>query len=605
MTITSGGRILDTDVEEVRRRSDLVQIASEYMQVRKAGRLYKALCPFHQEKTPSFSIDPAKGLYFCHGCQQGGDVISLVSKLESLSFVETIERLARRAGLELHYEQRSPAERQAHKRRLRLVDAHRAAMELYHRELLSSDEAAEARDYLKGRTIHKEQAERFSIGYSPNKWDWLVSRLRKRGFVDQEMVDAGLASKTQDGRVVDRFRGRVMFPIFEVTGDPVAFGARRLREDDEGPKYLNSAESPIYKKGQVLYALNWAKGEIVKTGRALVCEGYTDVIALQMAGLGDAVATCGTALGLEHLRTLQRFTKDVRLSLDSDEAGLKAAERTYDQLIGDAQAMDLTLRVVQMPQGYDPADAVAKLGAEAVRELVDRAVPLLEIALRREVQRYTLGDPEVKERALAACLRILAKTDNRNTQDEYIRRLSDWVKIRDPNVLYVELAKVMETGVVPKATTQTVLRRSSAQVRLEREALKLALQFPAYAKAHVADTGPEFFSVPSHRAVWTEFAEGKDVGGAGSKIDEDARAVVTELSVQPVDGEVNDELVADIFLRLKEFVLTRQIEQVKTRLQALNPTTHEAEHWALYQELIELERAKRALNESESGEGDS
>ncbi|MGH7338536.1 MAG: DNA primase, partial [Myxococcota bacterium] len=343
------------------------------MQVKRAGRLFKALCPFHQEKTPSFSIDPAKSLYYCFGCSEGGDVISLVQKLENLSFVETVERIARRVGVDIHYEQLSAADRAAQKRRFRLIDAHRAAVEHYHAALLGSDQAADARTYLKGRGFDREVAQEFQIGFSLPRWDDLSRALLGKGFGEQELVDAGLASRTQEGGIVDRFRGRIMFPILDVTGDPVAFGARRLRDDDEGPKYLNSAESPIYAKAKVLYALSWAKNEIVKGGRALLVEGYTDVIALHRAGIKEAVATCGTALGLEHLRTLQRFTQHVVLSLDSDEAGGKAAERTYDQLIGDAQAMGLQVQVVLMSAGDDPADAVARDGAEAFRGLIDTA----------------------------------------------------------------------------------------------------------------------------------------------------------------------------------------------------------------------------------------
>lgn len=591
------GRIRDEDLEEVRRRSGIVEVASEYMQVRKAGRQYKALCPFHQEKTPSFMLDPAKGFYFCHGCSEGGDVITLVQKLENLSFVETVERLARRAGVELHYEQRSAADRNAYRRKMRLVDAHREAADLYHATLLDAAEAADARAYLKGRGFTREVAERFRVGFSPNRWDALVGHLKRKGFADQELIDAGLVAKTQDGRIVDRFRGRVMFPILDVTGDPVAFGARRLREDDDGPKYLNSAESPIYKKGHTLYALNWAKGEIVKAGRALIVEGYTDVIALHLAGIAEAVATCGTALGIDHLRNLQRFTQQVILSLDADEAGARAAERTYEQLIGDAQALGLALKVVRMPQGMDPADAVGTLGAERMRALADEAVPLLEFVLMREADRYNVGDPEVKARALSSGLAILGKTDSEVVRMEYARKLSDRIKV-DPNIIFVELDKV-RTGTTPRATTGTVLKRSSAQVRLEREALKIALQLPAYARPHLEDTGPEYFSVPAHRAIWTALAAGKEPSNLAGALDDDARKAYTELCVQPLEGDITDELAAGIFLRLKEWVLTRQIDALKARLQAINPTAHPDDHWSLYNELIELEKTKRSLTQGE------
>ena len=594
--MSAPGRIRDEDIDEVRRRAGIVDVAAEYMQVKRAGRQFKSLCPFHQEKTPSFMLDPVKGFYFCHGCSEGGDVISLVQRLENLSFAETIERLARRTGVELHYEQVSPSDRKAHKRRLRLIDAHREAVAFYHRALLEAPEAADARTYLKGRGIGREVAERFQVGFSPGGWDGLVKHLRSKGFSDDEMHGAGLAARTQDGRAIDRFRGRVMFPIFEVTGDPVAFGARRLRDEDDGPKYLNSAESPIYKKGQVLYALNWAKGTVVKAQRALIVEGYTDVIALHLAGLTEAIATCGTALGIDHLRTLQRFAQEVILSLDADEAGGKAAERTYDQMIGDAQALGLSLKVVLMPRGSDPADSVASLGAEGFRGLVDQAIPLLEFVLRREAQRYTVGDPEVRARALTAGLRILAKTEAEVVRMEYARRLSDWIKV-DANVIFVELEKVMRTGTTSRATTEPVLRRSSAQVRLEKEAIKIALQHPVLVKVHLEECGPGYFSVPAHRTLWTAIADGTDLDTFVSTLDEDARRAHTELSVQPPEGEVNERLAAEVFMRLKTFVISRQIDELKPRLQSLNPTSDPEGYAAMFAQLMDLERRKRRLSD--------
>jgi DNA primase len=591
----SEGRIRDADLEEVKKRSELVEVAGEYMQLRRAGRLYKGLCPFHQEKTPSFSIDPAKGLYFCFGCQEGGDVITLVSKIENLGFTEAVESLARRAGVDLQYERLTPGEASAKKRRLRLIDAHRDAIDLYHRLLLEDERASAARAYLAGRGFGREVAARYSMGFAPPAWDVLVTHLRDKGYGAEELVAAGLVSKTNDGRLVDRFRNRIMFPTFDVRGEPVAFGARRMEEGD-GPKYLNSSESPIYKKGAVLYGLNWARSAIVNAARAVVVEGYTDVIALQTAGIEEAVATCGTALGIDHLRGLQRFTQRVVLSLDSDEAGGKAAERMYDQLIGEAQGLGLSVQVLLMPRGSDPADTVVSEGAEAFGERVENAVPLLEFVLRREADRYRVGDPEVRARALAAGLRLLSKTDSEVVRMEYARRLSDWIKV-DANIIFVELERIMTTGTAPNVTTDVFIKRSTSQVRLEREALKLALQHPALVKAHVEETGANLFSVPAHRALWSVIVDGRDP--AAESMDEETRRAYTELSVQPVDGETTDRLVAEVFTRLKEFVLTRHIDDVKMRLQQINPVDDADGHNALFTELIDLERSKRALTEGD------
>ncbi|MGZ4144080.1 MAG: DNA primase [Actinomycetota bacterium] len=604
----SGGRIRDTDLEEVRRRANLIDVASEYMQVKRAGRLYKALCPFHAEKTPSLSLDPAKNLFHCFGCGEGGDTIRLIEKLENLTFIEAIERLARMTGVDLHYEQLSDADRAAQRRRARLIDAHREAAAYFHETLKRAPEAADARTYLlQKRGFTKETLEAFQVGFSLPKWDALVGHLRSKGFAEQEIVDAGLGARRQEGGLVDRFRGRVMFPIHGITGDPVAFGARRMGDDAEGPKYLNSAESPIYKKSHVLYALNRAKGEIVKSARGLIVEGYTDVIALHQAGITEAVATCGTALGLDHLRTLQRFTQDLTLSLDADEAGGAAAERTYDQMIGDAQQMGLTLRVVLMPRGDDPADSVAKLGPDGFRALVDGAVPLLEFVLRREADRYAVGDPEVQARALASGLRLLAKTQSRVVREEAVRRLSGWINV-DPNIIFVELEKIMRTGTAPKATTGQILRRSSGQVRLERDALRLALQQQRVVKAAMEELPPEVFSVPGHQRIWAALQKGTDPALLAESIeDEEARKIITQLSVEPIplDGELTDDaierLANAVFRRLKEYVLSRQIEQLTPQLQRLNPLENPREHDELFAKLLDLQRQKRELNEM--GEG--
>jgi len=606
--VRTAGRIRDADLEEVRRRANLIEVASEYMQVKRAGRLYKALCPFHAEKTPSFSLDPAKGLWHCFGCGEGGDTIRLIEKIENLSFVEAIERLAQMTGVDLQYERLSQADRAAHRRRARLVDAHREAATYYHDTLKRASEASDARTYLlQQRGFTKETLEEFQVGFSLPKWDALVNHLKGKGFSEQEIGDAGLGARRQDGGLVDRFRGRVMFPIHDLTGDPVAFGARKMGNED-GPKYLNSSESPIYKKSQVLYALNRAKGEIVKTARGLIVEGYTDVIALHQAGIQTAVATCGTALGLEHLRGLQRFTQDVVLSLDADEAGGLAAERTYDQMIGDAQQMGITLRVVVMPPGDDPADSVAKAGADGFLALVDGAIPLLEFVLKREADRYSVGDAEVQARALRSSLRLLAKTESSVVRNEAARRLSGWIGV-DPSIVFVELEKVMTTGITSRSTTGTILRRASGQVRREQDALRLALQQQRVVKARMEEVSTDFFSVPEHKVIWSALQKGTDPALLPETLeDEHARNIATQLAVEPIplDGELTDALIErnaiEVFSRLKEFVLSREIEQLTPQLQRLNPLESPKEHDELFAKLLELQRQKREL--TQMGEGD-
>lgn len=588
------GRIRDEDIEEVRRRASIVDIASEYMQVRRAGRLFKALCPFHNEKSPSLSIDPAKSLFHCFGCGEGGDVITLVRKIENLSFVEAIESLARRTGVQLRYEQMSAGDRKAFQRRMRLVDAHRIAADLYH-EIFMGPAGVDVREYWKGRGLNKQSAETWRIGLSVGARDVAVRDLTARGFSEQDVLDAGLALKQEGGGIVDRFRGRLMFPIFDLTGDPVAFGARRLEGD--GPKYLNSAESPIYKKAHLLYGLNRAKGDIVKGSRVLIVEGYTDVIALHQAGFAEAVATCGTALGEAHLDVLRRFTPNIVISLDPDEAGARAADRTFEELSQRVEPLGVDLRLLVMPPGQDPADSVVSLGADGFRERADGAIPLLEFVLRREADRYSVGTPEDQAKALAACVRLLAKTERQSLVDEYVRRLADWIHVDAP-IIYYELERMRKTGAPPRAIGEQVLKRSSGQVKIEKEVLKLAIQHAPMMKEHAGEIDAEHFSIPSHREIWAVLSNGDD---PESVLEDPARRVYFELAVQPPEGEVTERLVRDFFARLQGSVLGRRIEEKKARLQRLNPEATPEEYHSLFAELVDLEAAKRRLGEE--GEG--
>lgn len=587
------GRIRDEDLEEVRRKSALQEVAADYMQVRKAGRLFKARCPFHSEKTPSFSIDPAKGLYMCFGCQKGGDVFTLVMELEQLSFAEAVEALARRSGITLRYEQMSPADRRAATRRERLIEAHRAAAGFYHEALMGSG-GVEARDYLKGRGFKRESVERFQVGLSPYRRDDLARFLLKRGFSEAELVEAGLGTRTEGGRLVDRFRARIMFPIHDLTGNPVAFGARRLSDSGEGPKYLNSAESPVYKKGNVLYGLDRAKGEVVRAGSALVVEGYTDVIALHQAGVGEAVATCGTALGSEHFRLLTRFTQRMVLAFDSDDAGRAAAERAFEH----AQAAKADARVLVLPSGSDPAEFVMEKGGETFRALAAGAVPLIEFRLRREVERFDVEQPENRARALQAALPILATVQDEVVRTEYARRLSEWVRV-DANLLFVRLDQALRSGAVMRPPD---LKRLGAHVRCEREAIKLALQYPVDATEYAAAVDPEDFGHPAYRRIWELMRGGADAASlrASDDLDSRARSEVTALTMDPPEGvesaaPLPPRLAEEIFGRVKEFSLSRQIEVLKERLQRLNPEKDPGAYDALFKDLVALEGRKRRL----------
>ncbi|MGH2830999.1 MAG: DNA primase [Actinomycetota bacterium] len=588
------GRIADTDLEEVRRKSSIVDVAQQYMKVRQSGRLFKALCPFHSEKTPSFSMDPSKNVFFCHGCQKGGDVITLIRELESLDFVEAVENLARRAGITLHYEQLSAADRERSRARSRLIDAHKEAVGYYQAALMKSGEAKVAREYLAGRKLNKETIEHFRVGWSPSSWDSLVKHLRAKGFRDDELTAAGLALRTERGGLIDRFRGRVMFPIFDVTGDPRAFGARKLLESDDGPKYLNSAESPIYKKGTLLYALNWAKQEIVRSDVAIVVEGYTDVIALHQEGIPLAVATCGTALGAEHFQTLRRFTKTVVIALDADAAGRAAAERAVERAFLDAQGGDMDLRVLTLPEGKDPAEFATFHGGERFRTLLGDALPVVEFRLSSRLAGLDLSEPEVRARALRACLPVLAQISDQVVVRDYTK----WVAERcglDYDVVFMEVRKTLRGAAAPGPAG---LKQTSSHLSKEREALKLAVQFPDVVAEHIERLEPSDFSTRLHRLAWEHVRRG-DADPANANEDS-VRELFTRLAVEQIegvpDGEPGARLIEEIFTRLEEFALTRQINEVRKALEKINPVAEPDAYNALFKQLVDLEGSRRRLS---------
>ncbi len=587
------GRIADSDLEEVRQKANIVEIAQQYMKVKQAGRVFKALCPFHSEKTPSFSIDPAKGVYYCFGCSKGGDVIALVRELESTDFVETVELLARKTGITLHYEQLSSQDREKSKVRNRLIDAHREAVDFYHTALMKSAEAKKARDYLKERRLNVDTVARFKVGWSPSGWDNLTKHLKTKGFKDDDLTTSGLALRTERNSLIDRFRGRVMFPIFDVTGEPRAFGARQLLENDDGPKYLNTSETPIYKKGTFLYALNWAKAEIVKADVAILVEGYTDVLALHQEGIPLAVATCGTALGVEHFAALRRFTGHIVIALDADPAGMAAAERAVERAYLDARGRDMDLRVLTLPAGSDPADYVTARGGDEFRSLLRGTLPVVEFRLASRLAGLDLSEPEGRARGLRACLPVLAQIDDQIVVRDYTRWVADRCGL-DYDVVFLEVGKAVRGTGTPGPAG---LKQTSSHVAKEREAIKLALQHPDLVGEHLERLEPDDFQTRTHRLAWEQIRRGKTDPSLAD--DDGVRDVLTRLSVDPVDGvpdgDPSDRLIEEIFMRLEEFALTRQIATVRVQLEKLNPVADPEGYSSLFKELVALEAARRRM----------
>ncbi|MGH2726472.1 MAG: DNA primase [Actinomycetota bacterium] len=588
------GRIRDQDIEEVRRKANLIEVASEYMQVRKAGSArFKALCPFHQEKTPSFSLEAGRGLYYCFGCNKGGDVISLVMELENLTFVEAVERLAAKVGVRLSYEQLSPKERQAVGRKQRLIAAHREAVAFYHDQLMNAADAKPAREYLsKSRGLSKDTVEAFALGWASSKWDELSRHLARKRFGEEELIEAGLALRSERGGLIDRFRGRVMFPTYDVAGEPVAFGGRVL--DDSTPKYLNTADTPIFHKGRMLYGLNWAKKTIASAGRVVVVEGYTDVIALHQAGVREVVASNGTALTADHFSLIGRFAPRTVLAFDSDRAGNAAAERAFEAALGSG----LDVRVLILPAGKDPADLVTAQGGEAFREITKGAVPIVEYRLLREIERFDLSDSEGRTRAVRAGIPILVRIRDEVMRRDYTSRLAEWTRL-DAAVVFLEVGRA--TG-DPTARAAPNIRRTSAQVRLERDLLKLALQYPSSIEGHLLGVDPDMLSVASHRAIWREVAAGGDAGTIVERLDEEGRALVAKLVKDAIEIELDSDglppqpYVDEVVTRLKDFALRRLIVEKKEQLQKLNPIENEEEYRKRYAELIALEGESKRVS---------
>jgi DNA primase len=397
------------DIDLVRHKTDLVELAKEVTKVRRSGRSTMAVCPFHSEKTPSLSIDSARGLYHCFGCGKGGDVYQWVQETQGLDFSGALEFLARRAGVTLTVD---PDAARRRGQRESLVEATQAAVEFYTERLRSAADAGNARSYLRSRGYGGDVVDTFSLGYSPEGWHELVDHLRGVGVRDDTMVTAGLARQGSNG-LSDRFRGRLMFPIFDIRGDAVGFGARILEGD--GAKYLNSSESPVYHKSRLLYGLNWAKSDIVRADTSVVVEGYTDVIAMHHAGMPIAVASCGTALGRDHLDLLRRFSERVVFAFDADEAGAGAALRGFEQSVPG----DLDLRVAVLPQGKDPADVVADGDISVIEDAVKASVTAIQFKIDAEIGRYDLSRPEMGARAVQDAAKVIAAHPDPVTQREY------------------------------------------------------------------------------------------------------------------------------------------------------------------------------------------
>jgi DNA primase len=612
------GRIRQEDVAAVRERTDLVQVVSGYTQLRKAGRdQMVGICPFHAEKTGSFSVSPAKQVYYCFGCGENGDVFKFVGRTESLSFVEVVERLASAAGVTLRYEGETAAGRRATGRRNVIHKAIADAAGLYHRMLLDGREAAEARAYVQGRRISAESIERFEIGYAPGYPDFVLKRLSK-SYSSDLLLEAGLVSKDPNGNVRDRFRGRVMFPIHDVSGHAVGFGGRLLAGPGTPPnaaKYVNSPDGPVYHKSTLLYNLNRAKAEATRSGRAFMVEGYTDVIALDQTGIAAAVATCGTALGEDHVRLLARFTDKVILAFDSDDAGARAAERAFQF----HQKYPVDLAVLVLPQGQDPADFVTATGGEAFLELAEHAVPLVEYMIDRALVGRDVSTIEDRTRAVKAGLALLVDLEDPVRREEYTRVLAG--KLGEPErSVMLQLEQMLASGPAgPVQAERSAPSRLPPDEEVEREVLKLLVQAPDLCSGWEERVTAEFFAKPTHRKAFELISQPAPeartngwvaglVARAHERGGEPLGRAVAAMAMEPAKsaGEPTAEYARLMLLRLEWFSLKRRADAVRKQLEKVNPVRAPAEHESLFQELVTLEGAKRRVSAAaEAGEAEA
>ncbi|HCT76391.1 MAG TPA: DNA primase [Micromonosporaceae bacterium] len=612
--MAGGGRIRDEDIALVRERSSIVDVASEQVTLKSAGGgNLKGLCPFHDEKTPSFTVAQARNVYFCHGCGEGGDVINFVQKIDHLTFIEAVERLAERAGIALRRIEGGSAPTKPTGQRQRLVDAHKAAAAFYS-ELLLSPAARPAREFLAQRGFDREAAQRYGCGFAPVEWDLLVKHLRQLGFTSTEMETAGLARQSRSGSLIDRFRRRLLWPIRDVSGDVIGFGARKIFDDDDGPKYLNTPESPLYKKSHVLYGVDMAKREIAKQGRAVIVEGYTDVMACHLAGVTTAVATCGTAFGNDHISVLRRLLLDtdtyggeIIFTFDGDAAGQKAALRAF----ADDQRFVGQTFIAVSPDNMDPCELRLSKGDLAVRDLVASREPLIAFALRSTMARYDLDTVEGRVSALRATAPMVAKIKDRSLLGGYSQRLAGDLGL---DVEEVRRAVQQAGGSAPAPQQRSQPVAANPRLLVEREALKLAVQSPVLAGPVFDTVDHSFYSDPLHQAIRLAIVE---VGGASAGVsgpgwintvrdacpDLATQMLVMELAVEPVryDGEPDSVYLNVVLARLQLAHLKQRIDEVKSKLQRINPVTEKEEYHRRFSELLALEQHARALKEQAAG----
>jgi len=515
--------IEDDDIERLRSTMSIVDVVSQYVALKRVGRNWVGLCPFHAEKSGSFNVREETGRYKCFGCDKGGDVFTFIQEIEHVDFPGAVEHLAAKAGIQLRYTSTGQSKERA--RRKRLVEAMNDAVEWYHQRLLTSPDARPARDYLRRRNLHGDIARQFKLGWAPDDWDALSRDLGQPADV---LHDVGLAFRNRRNKMQDAFRARVMFPIFSDTGEALAFGGRILPGSDDPAKYKNSSETPIYTKSRTLYGLNWAKTDIAKVDQVVVCEGYTDVIGFHQAGVPRAVATCGTALTEEHVRLLKRYAKRVVLSFDADAAGQGAAERFYEW----EEKHQVEVSVARLPEGKDPGD-LAQSAPEALAKAVDDPLPFLGFRVNRTLQQRRLDSPEQRARAAEEAMAVVNEHPNANVRKLYAGEVAARVGLPVADLVRMAEQRTRRPSVEVKAP-----RRNGPTENAEFAALVLLCQeWDSIAEWLVE----ELFFDETNRLAFVALAEGGGLDGALELASPEAREVLERAAVADLELDATQE----------------------------------------------------------------
>lgn len=620
------GRIPDSDIQAIRERAPIDEIVGEYVQLKPAGHdSLKGLSPFKDEKTPSFHVRPARGYYHCFSTGKGGDVFSFLMEMEQLTFPEAVETVAEQIGYHINYQGGSTGARDVKPgTRARLLAANKAAHEFY-REQLESPEAKPGRDFLLNRGFDKDTIYHFECGYAPDGWDTLTKHLLRKGFDVQELQDAGLSTMGRRGPI-DKFRRRLLWPIKDVAGNVIGFGARKLFDDDPMGKYMNTSDTMLYHKSKVLFGLDLAKKSIATEHQTVVVEGYTDVMAMHAAGVKTAVAACGTAFGKDHMSIIRRlmlddnyFRGELIYTFDGDEAGQKAAMRAFE---GD-QSFTGQSFVAVAPEGMDPCDLRLDKGDSAVRDLVASRVPMYEFVLQTLLAAYSLETAEGRLQALRRTVPVVADISDPVLQTEYARRLAGWVGWPNPGEV---IAQVRDEAKKPKKAKRSFSPRAQSNQPTntgapllvapapndsflwpQREALKIALQYPDAAGDYFDGINPDAFTNDAYRQVRDAMDAVGSVAAvssgvewisdvAGQMRDLAGRNFVSELAVEEIHADDIEAYADSVLSRLQEARVGDQIAQLKAQLERMRPADDERAYNALFSDLLALETARRELN---------